>query len=711
MSGVWYLRSMSDPRGCVDDDELADLATGKLTEDDTRAITEHAGACAHCQSRVAAAVTKQAPKTTDHSDERKPARAPEAASKGAARLPLLVGAALLFVIAAGGLASNERPPPASPTVELATPTVSPPFVPHALAAVNDPTNRERVHNAFNAAAAPVGSEAAIMGLLHAAALELDSAARDPATSGESRGAKECLALLDEDLGHLVEELGHVRDRTAVEGAILAARDLEHPSVCRGAGPDPAEAGRDKIDSRSMLHVRMRRPLAVPPFTPGRLDPATKRGLFAFNVVLGALARDPNVFPDSADLRAFDDLLDTMVDKADGLPTKARAGAALADELAGKGLAIALDAGKPDHAADLARALTFAELLAMDALRARLSLFAAGADLDPETKARHLEELAPLVRRVADAPTTTAYVVARMRLDATKGVRPSKDTPNACASVTEAARAACVPILAAAGDITLDREARDVEIEVTTSKAVYGDGHPHYAFAKVHEAEWNLARGNTEAAAAGAGEARAALEASLLHDVNVEVAETRTFSPGTAKTELPRLGAWTLPRALPIGDEAYTKYVHLARAHAVLVATLPESEARAAAKAGRALRGRDDADAVILPVELASTARFSDPTRGYDTARAAAKLAHPVFLARARARAAALESDPEKALSAYASALALVAFLPPPERASLRLAAAKKSKDREVARALLEKALPEASAKDKAAIEAYRDSLR
>jgi len=628
-----------------------------------------------------------------------------AAPSGAARLPLLVGAALLAVVGLGGLAAQRTPerPEAAPA-PLVSPA-EPRFEPASLTRLEAPETARKLAAAFETAGAPAGTKEAAVALLFGAARAIDAAAK---TNGSSLGARECLAILDDDVSLLVDEMERIHDLTAAEGAVLAARELERPTVCTGASPDPAEAGRDKTDHRALAQVRMRRPLAVSPVLPGRFDAPTKRGLFALTTVLGVLSRDANAFPEDGDFHAIDEMLDSVMNQVEDESLAKTRGNELVGQLTNKGLALALDAGKADRATEVARALSFTEVLSMDALRARLTLLAATRDPSLEARGRRLDEVAPLVKRVEDPHTSTAYAVARMKLDAERGLRPARGSGLTCAKAPPEQQAACVPVLEAAGDLSLERDEAEVVAEVATTRAVYGPNHPRAAFARVHEAEWRLARGDTERAAASAREAVAALEASLTHDVNVELAQARAFVPGGDRARLAPLEAWSPPHH--VGDEAYAKYVHLARAHAVLVRALPEAGARSAAKSGRALRGRDDADATLLPVELAATARFSEDTKGYDLERAALRLGHPVFLARARARLAALEKDPSQRAARYTAALVGAAHLPPGERATLRVAAANATTDRALARALLEKALSEASEGDRPAIQARLSAL-
>lgn len=676
---------MSEPARCVDDDELARFAEGKAGAERARAIEAHVAACEACRAKIA---KRGAP--------------PPSSGGGSARLPILVGAALLAVVGAGGLAAYRAAPGEVVVVPATGAAVDEAYElevrsPARIAAKE---TLARIDAAFGAHA-PSGTRDATIALLRARADDVARAAkeaRDPAAVG----TRECLALLDEDLAFLLDELERASDRTAAEGAILAARDLEDAAVCRNAARDPAEAGRDKIDRRAVIQILVRRPLATMPALPGPADPPSKRGLFAQHTVLAALARDPGAFPDGADLRGIDDMVDRVVGQAgDDSLAKVR-GNDIAGKLAGKGLALALDAAKVDRGAELARASDFADRLAMGAIRTRLAVIAATSREGAEAQAAALAEIGPRASASGDPHTTTAFALARLRVDALRGVPPAPGAGHACDGVAEPAWASCVPLLEATGD-SLARDAAEVEIEVAATRRLYGQGHPRAAFARIHEAEWKLAHGAIEEARAIAKAARGDLEASLDADVDVELAALRRSEPGRPAVDRAPFAAWSPPRR--IGDEALAKYTHLARGWAIEIAAAPVAEARAALGAAQKLRGRDEADTVLLPIEIAAAGRFGEASPGYDAARATEAIGSGLWRARGRAlvakRAKAADAD-----AAYRSALLLVALLPPTERAALRFAAATKTADRERARDLAEKARDEAAPSERGAIEAF-----
>ncbi len=712
---------MSDVPGCVDEDELARLATAQLSPEETAALEAHAEACARCAARVSDArksVAGDASKDPIQTSETKtsapkvsnlPPHGVAEKTPSAPFEPYRLGVGLFAALFVAFFLARISAPP-----EIATsPSMSEEsFVkPTIVALVTSAETAQNVRTAFEKASAPRGTDAATLALLRAAAEEVESAFRDLRTTGDAskrRGEIECLTYLASDIEELLTEATRVSSRTAAEGLVLAARELEHPAVCRGAATDPVDAGREKPALRTLMNVRMRRPMAVAPVVAGPFDAPSKRALFILMQVVQASARSPQAFPDDAQGHAFDSMFDSMLAKVDDPTTLKRSSA---DELTRNGLAAALagDGAAPVREPPMVRAIAFAEALSMPAFRTRFSIVRAEAD-PAEARAQVLGDLLPLVQKADDPHTSALFTTARLRLDAARGIAPPKDTTTACASRPAMARASCLPILEAVGDVAIDRDARDVDLETTTANATYGEDHPHAAFALVHAAEWQVAHGELTTPPPRASpreraeKARQSLEASLLVDEGVDMGLARVDPIENVNDGGAALGPWKSP--LHVGEEASAKYMHLARAYAVLVATLPEALARTAALRGRRLRGRDPTDAVLLPLELAVAARFPDPRPAYDFEKAATSLRHPRFTARALARLAASEANEDKARVLYARALVLVAMLPPRERASLRLGAARKVKDKTVARSLLEKALVDAGdGADKPAIEA------
>jgi hypothetical protein len=687
---------MSD-RGCVDDAELERLTAGRLSKYESEAITKHADTCASCLPKVTAVRGSKAP-------TEKPSALAEPAKTAPKRplAPLLIGGALLASLLGMGLllaALSLTPRPTRSASYDATPAEVPIPEPTALTSVTSPETLAKVHEAFAKVSAPKGTDDATLALLKTAATDVDRAWREVLTKPDrkKRGELECLSLLSSDIELLLHEAVQIRSRSAAEGLVLACRELEYAAVCRGVAEDPKDAGRATTDPSALAHLRMRRPLSVSPVVPGPNTVPTKSGLFALAHVASALGRDENAFPEDGQM--FGELIGAMMGRIDDTSQLRQREA---DDMAKKALVsvIAHDGGKTDIDVPLARGLAFSEALSMDAFRARFSI--QRATRNPHDAARALGELFPLVRRADDPRTTAYYATERLRLDAARGAVPPPDTTASCMALEASARKACLPILEAVGEFAVDRPMRDVDLEIATAKAVYGEDHPRVAFALVHAAEWLAAHERPELARTLAEHAKTLLQASLSADEGVELALFHARSDDSQDGGAP-LTAWTT--ALQVGDETHSKYVHLSRAYAVLVAVLAEPEAKKSAAQGRALTGRDPVSASILPVELAAIARFTTSTPDYDLEKAATRLGHPKFLARALARLAASEHDEEKARASYARAIGLVAMLPAQERVALRVAAATIVKDKTVARSLVETALAEAAEKDKPRIAA------
>lgn len=616
------------------------------------------------------------------------------------RSPRAAVLATLVAIASVGafLAARSGHEAPRDTTGAPSTTASAPRPPRGLAAMLDSAaTRERVSAAFAAAKAPKGSATATLASLVAAARDLEAAE----AAGPPPGEAECLDMLADDLSQLADEAAKVGDRSTAEGIVRAAVALERATFCRGASRDPADATAPRGPGPTFLRMRMGAPIGVSPPTPGRFDVPSKRGVLTSLAVLDVLHEDPDAFPDEGDFRAFDDVLGAVMDKVEHQAELQRKGA---DDIAQKALSDTLwtaDGGGARALPEIDRAVAAAETVALDVARARLELLRA-EKAAPDERARRLADLMPLVRRVGDVRTSTKYAAARLRLDALRGLHPVPGTLSACTETKLAERQGCAPLLLLYGDLAVDRTTREVDLETATTRELFGEGHPVYAESVVHAAEHALQHGDTDAAVARAREARTLLEASLQDDAHVTHALFRTRR--AADEALP---STRLPFEPPlwVGVEAFRKYVHLARAIAVLVRALPKGEAQAALADGRNLRGRGRDDAVLLPVELAAAARFGSPRPGFDLAKAERGLGHPAASARTFALLARGEPDEKKARGLFAKALEGVALLPPHERARLRLDAAARVQDKTVARALLERALTDASPEDRPRIEA------
>ncbi|MFO0640980.1 MAG: protein kinase [Polyangiaceae bacterium] len=557
--------------------------------------------------------------------------------------------------------------------------------------------RARIEAAYTSGKAPRGSAAATLTNLLAAAKDLEAADAAGPTPGES----ECLDLLAGDVHQLADEALKVSDRSTAEGLVRATVALERATFCRGASPDPGDATAPREPGPTFLRMRLGAPIGVSPPTPGRFDVPSKRGVLTSLAVLDVLHDDPDAFPDDGDFRAFDDVLGVVMDKVEQQVELQRKGA---DDIAQRALSdtfTRLDGGGARALPEIDRAVAAAETVALDVARARLEILRA-EKATPDERARRLGDLMPLVRRIADARTSAKYATARLWLDALRGLSPVSGTLSTCAETKVGERQGCAPLLLVYGDLAVDRSAREVDLETATARELFGEGHPVYAESVVHAAEHALHHGDTDAALARAKEARAILEASLEDDAHVIHALSSWKRP--SQEALPSTRAPFDP-PLWTGIEAFRKYVHLARAIAVEVRALPKAEAQAALVEGRDLRGRGRDDAVLLPIELAAVARFGGPRPGFDLAKAERGLGHPAASARTFAWLARSEPDEKKARGLFAKALEGVALLPPHERAQLRFEAAAHVQDKTVARALLERALVDASPTDKPRIEA------
>jgi hypothetical protein len=560
-----------------------------------------------------------------------------------------------------------------------------------------PDTRQRIEAAFGSAKAPKGAAAATLASLLAAARDIEAAE----AAGPPPGEAECLDMLAADVDQLTAEAAKVSDRSTAEGLVRAAVGLERATFCRGASTDPGDATAPRAPGPTFLRMRLGAPIGVSPPTPGRFDVPSKRGVLTSLAVLEVLHEDPDAFPDDGDFRAFDDVLGVVMDKVEHQAELQRKGA---DDIAQRALSDTLavpDGGGGRSVPEIDRAVAAAETVALDVARARLELLRA-EKATPDERARRLADLMPLVRRIADARTSAKYASSRLWLDALRGLHPVAGTLSACTEAKLAERQGCASLLLLYGDLAVDRSTQEVDLETSTARELFGEGHPAYAESVVHAAEHALHHGDTDAAIARAREARAILEASLQDDAHVTRALFRTKRPNDEALPSTRL---PFDPPLWVGIEAFRKYVHLARSIAVLVRTLPKTEAQAALADGRNLRGRGRDDAVLLPIELAAAARFGGPRPGFDLAKAERGLAHPTASARTFAWLARGEPDEKKARGLFAKALEGVALLPPHERAQLRFEASARVPDKTVARALLERALVDASPTDRPRIEA------
>ena len=264
---------------------------------------------------------------------------------------------------------------------------------------------------------------------------------------------------------------------------------------------------------------------------------------------------------------FGELMGAMMGRIDD-PSQLRQREA--DDMAKKALGrlIARDGGKPAIEPPLARGLVFSEALSMDAFRARFSILRAARR--PQDAAHALGELLPLVSRADDPHTTTYFTTERLRVDAARGILPPSSTTDGCAALEAHARAVCLPILETVGELSVDRAIRDVDLEIATAKAVYGEDHPRVAFALVHAAEWLAVHEKPELARNLAENAKSLLRASLAADEGVELALMHARADDSQDGGAP-LTAW--PTTLHVGDETHSKYVHLSRAYAVLLSLI------------------------------------------------------------------------------------------------------------------------------------------
>ncbi len=569
-----------------------------------------------------------------------------------------------------------------------------------------------VRDAFNLSKDPNATTAAdhFIGMMRERMSTIELARLQTCGAGEAtRGEVECLGLLHEDLRDILHYGARVHDRTGLEGAIIAARTLEPPAICRGALPDPAassrrpdmtDAGGDamsapasstKIRDEVITRMLYEFPLEVSPPVPNGDVPASKRGVLSQLRVLRVRVKEPNAFPDEGSWDDLERALDGLPGKFEQQRDEQRRAADIAAQkrLGGDAAAAAFAlsaadasvlAKKNDAVLALAsRAAAGAETLRLETPRAEVLLLRAEATTEEPP-----EDLVALVSRASNPRVTMALELHQARLAAQLHgqVRRMPSLEAALASDL-ASRAPIADLVTQRGELGRDQTKSEIDATVATAQAAWGNWHSRTAFAYVQLAEWLEARG--------------------LKPVAIEQA--------TKAAEILRVTVTSPSRRLG------TQSMYLARALTVLASFEDNADAREAlfAEAENVAKGpyagTIRARPLLAKARIALDRQPKDPRAAvrYATAAEAGAGALAVVM-RAEARALLAEatwaSGDRDAIAAsgplFARALESAPLLAPRDRSRLRLAAARRlasqkgvATDQDLARDLARQAANEA----------------
>lgn len=587
------------------------------------------------------------------------------------RWVLAAPVSMIAVIAAGVFAVRGRAVEQAHDAPLTKPLPLACVALRSKAALSD-ADKKAALEAFTTTKLPFASDAhgRFVTRLDAYVKGLDGACGEDATAGEI----ECLELLRTDATNVLRYARKVHDRAGVEGAIVAARALEPPAICRGAMSDTAghrgedddaaaQARQAREDPEAIARMLFELRTVVAPPTPSMAPPATKRGLLSLMRVLRVRVHEPNAFEQEAE---WDDMNETFAAlpglvKQDIEEKKRSADRAAEIALGGRadaGVKAVKKNGDPVLAL-LTRAIASATQLHLEALRAEALVLRSEHVFEDPT-----EEVLALVSR-APRLAPAIELLSAHRMATTEGRLPRMGSIESALRLDLEVRSSeWAEALLDRGELVRDRGRPEIDSVIATADDAWGSWHSRSAQARVQAAEWLALRGVRGPARENAATARDVLKD---HDAR---------SSSRRRAEHAALHARALV-VLALVSETTNEAMTL----------LQEAE-RAAPKSSRPSHARAR---ILLD-------RVHEPNHAaHEAARAQGFAEDAIAKAEANAllaEATAAAGDRASSGPLFAQALATVSLLSPPDRARLRLAAARRlatSGDLGVARALAEQA--------------------